>query len=761
MSNYKGPAHSFDESGVCTKCGKKKTADCGEGMTWSYSSATETLTISGSGTVTTASWEELYPQQFIRRVYLPDASGVADGLFAGYLSLESVQVGDNLTTLGKKCFSGCTALKKIILPDGLTAIGDGALCGCTALATIDNRSSAFTVVDDCLLYNKNKTRLIACGGAWNGGTLTVADTVTQIGERALEGVNGLTELRLSPSLKKIGTLAFQSCANLERVYARSSVTTVGSNPFGSDTATVYVSEGCTGWEDHNALGKKLQWASYPGDLSRWTMSLTDTNWAYTGSTRCPGIILSSGSITARNYGSESNFSDYFTCRYTNNTELGLSTDGDAAPTATVTGVGIYYGSQSVPFTIALSAPVVNAPVLGDEGITVSWESVYGADWYQVLRKDDADGTWINLPGAVIGKDSSGEESSKVYSWTDTALLSGHSYTYSVWCYTNDYKTADTSARSRYRSKFKANQPSVLFLSATQQASAELVNGESVRLSWSAVDGAAFYRVLRQDESAEGVTQAEEGTEQGSTGPVYEWVTIAENVTDTQWTDASPNPGKNNVYAIQAVAQGGTESALSALLSVDVPAVPTLVSAVNEGTGVRVKWKKQTGVAKYRVLCKTGSGSWKKVADTTSTSALVKTSNGSSALKSGTTYAFTVRGISSDGKSYTTGGNAEGKSVVFVCAPSLSSAKNAKKQKLNAAWKKVSGVTGYQVQIALNQKFTSGKKTVNLKGAGTLKYTFKSLKKKKTYYVRLRSYKSVSGKTHWSTWSGVKKVAIKK
>jgi hypothetical protein len=120
----------------------------------------------------------------------------------------------------------------------------------------------------------------------------------------------------------------------------------------------------------------------------------------------------------------------------------------------------------------------------------------------------------------------------------------------------------------------------------------------------------------------------------------------------------------------------------------------------------------------------------------------------------------VRCITADGKQYESGYNATGKSQVYVAAPTISSAKNVKKLKLTTKWKKVSGVTGYQLQIALNQSFTSGKKTVKIKGAGTVSNTLTKLKKK-TYWVRLRSYKTVSGKTIYSSWSKVKKVAIKK
>ena len=43
-------------------------------------------------------------------------------------------------------------------------------------------------------------------------------------------------------------------------------------------------------------------------------------------------------------------------------------------------------------------------------------------------------------------------------------------------------------------------------------------------------------------------------------------------------------------------------------------------------------------------------------------------------------------------------------------------------------------------------------TVTVKGAKTVKYALKSLKSKKTYYVRIRAYKKVSGKTYYSGWT---------
>ena len=94
-------------------------------------------------------------------------------------------------------------------------------------------------------------------------------------------------------------------------------------------------------------------------------------------------------------------------------------------------------------------------------------------------------------------------------------------------------------------------------------------------------------------------------------------------------------------------------------------------------------------------------------------------------------------------------------------------KSAKIKKVKAAkkaiaveWKKVSGVKGYQIQVATDKKFKKNKKTVTVKKQKTTKVTVKKLKAKKKYYVRIRTYKTVNGKQVYSSWSKVKTVKTK-
>ncbi len=84
-------------------------------------------------------------------------------------------------------------------------------------------------------------------------------------------------------------------------------------------------------------------------------------------------------------------------------------------------------------------------------------------------------------------------------------------------------------------------------------------------------------------------------------------------------------------------------------------------------------------------------------------------------------------------------------------------KNKKGRKLVVRWNAVKDVKGYQLQYALNKKFKK-KKSVQTKKT---KYTIKKLKKKKTYYIRVRAYKMNGKKKVYGKWSTVKKVKIRK
>ena len=78
------------------------------------------------------------------------------------------------------------------------------------------------------------------------------------------------------------------------------------------------------------------------------------------------------------------------------------------------------------------------------------------------------------------------------------------------------------------------------------------------------------------------------------------------------------------------------------------------------------------------------------------------------------------------------------------------------------WKKPSAarlknIDGYEIQYSTSAKFKTGNKTVTVTKKSTVSKKITKLKAKKKYYVRIRTFKKVSGTKYYSVWSEKKSV----
>ncbi len=81
----------------------------------------------------------------------------------------------------------------------------------------------------------------------------------------------------------------------------------------------------------------------------------------------------------------------------------------------------------------------------------------------------------------------------------------------------------------------------------------------------------------------------------------------------------------------------------------------------------------------------------------------------------------------------------------------------KKQGVTVSWKKVSGAAGYQICYSTSKKWKNKKQKLSRKN----KLIVKKLKKKKTYYFRVRAYRMNGAKKVYGAWSKARKIKIKK
>ncbi len=98
-------------------------------------------------------------------------------------------------------------------------------------------------------------------------------------------------------------------------------------------------------------------------------------------------------------------------------------------------------------------------------------------------------------------------------------------------------------------------------------------------------------------------------------------------------------------------------------------------------------------------------------------------------------------------------------VTLSNKPAKPKATISSKRKATVKWSKVSGATGYQLQISKKSSFKKLVVDKKLKGKSKTKYV-KKLSRKTKYYVRVRAYKKVGKTYYYSGWSSKRKFKTK-
>ena len=204
---------------------------------------------------------------------------------------------------------------------------------------------------------------------------------------------------------------------------------------------------------------------------------------------------------------------------------------------------------------------------------------------------------------------------------------------------------------------------------------------------------------------------------------------------------------------------GTVTRTFTIKANDVKVASTAIKTVeNVSGGVKLTWKKASGVNGYYVYRQTGKGKFVKVKTVKGASSL--SFKDTAAKKNGTKYTYKVRAYKSvSGKTYTSS-YSSAKATCYVSAPKCKSVSNVKGKKMKVVYSKNAKATGYQIQYSVKSSF-KGAKTVKVKGAKNVSKVINKLTKGKKYYVRVRGYKVSGGKTYTSAWSAKKAVSIKK
>lgn len=165
-------------------------------------------------------------------IVIPDTvTRIGSLAFADCSYLTKITIPESVTEIDGQVFSGCTSLETIEIPASCKTLGDEVFYGCTAMKefTVADRSQYFSA-EDGILFNADKTTLVAYPTAKTDNYYKAPDSVTEILMSAFAGCTSLENVDVT-SVITIGDYAFEDCLSLYAVKLSEDLTTVGECAF--------------------------------------------------------------------------------------------------------------------------------------------------------------------------------------------------------------------------------------------------------------------------------------------------------------------------------------------------------------------------------------------------------------------------------------------------------------------------------------------------------------------------------------------------
>ena len=231
---------------------------CGDGLAWNVNPGTGELSITGSGE-------------------MKDYSSYGSGLspfFAYRKLITSVTVAEGVTSLGNEAFYGLGNVKTTVLPHSLTSIGDYAFENCVALETLTLQEKVSRIgrdilrgcrsiqsvsvaeenetysAEDGILYDKQKTELLAVPDSLPQEILRIPGTVKRISEYAARENRHLKGIYVPESVSYIGNYAFDGCLSLKSlVFSGAAPEIIYQRSLNTEGIAIYCSFSNQGWQN--------------------------------------------------------------------------------------------------------------------------------------------------------------------------------------------------------------------------------------------------------------------------------------------------------------------------------------------------------------------------------------------------------------------------------------------------------------------------------------------------------------------------------
>ena len=724
-------------------------------------------------------------------------------------------VPDSVKNIGNGAFSCCGSLISVMIADSVVNIGKGAFSCCTNLMKIDvaeNNANYCSV--NGILFDKNKTKLICYpegkqesaytvpnsvvsigdGAFQNCSSLkdiTIPNSVTHIGDDVFMGCSSLASIKLLDGVRSISAGAFFGCSGLTSVTIPSSVMSIGDSAFYDcgELKEVYYAGSESNWQKievgngnddltnavihYNSVGPTTK------IISTCTINLEQTSYTYDGKAKQPTVTVKDGDTTL------TSGKDY-EVTYADNIDAGTAK-------VTITGNGDYSGTVTKEFTIQKANQALSA--------SISPSNIQVGETAQITASAKTDVSYSSSDTKVAAVSASGVVTAKAVGTVTITITANASENYNEISHTLQVTVTEPQTTKKISDCVVTLQSMSYTYDGTEKkpvvtvkdGNNTLTNGKDYEVAYAnnlnagtarvTVTGKGNYMgtvtmnvIIKKAASvitASNITKATSAKAQkasigakvkGGAKLTYKsnnkYVTVDKK---GQVTIAKKFVGQATI-TINAAATANYNAATKKITVTVNPTGTKLTSVKSTKIGqLTIKWVKNAAVTGYQVQYATsgkfnGAKTLNVKSNKTVTSTLSK-------LKEKQKYYVRIRTYKTVGKVnyYSAWSAAKSATVKGVTAPAavkLTSVKSAKAGELTVKWGKNAKAGGYQLQYATAKNFKSAK-TVAVKKAKTTSTTIKKLTKGKKYYVRIRTYQKVGGKTYYSAWSASKNVTIKK
>lgn len=269
----------------------------------------------------------------------------------------------------------------------------------------------------------------------------------------------------------------------------------------------------------------------------------------------------------------------------------------------------------------------------------------------------------------------------------------------------------------------------------------------LKIEWKKVGNVSGYEVYRNTRS---------------TGTFTKVKTVT-SPTTLSFTNAGLESGTKYYYKVRAYKNVGTKKVYGTFSTVvSATPIPSRVTGVTTRSArydaVELSWNKVNGATAYEIYRSASATSgFTKIRTLIGSSNTTLTNTG---LVSGKTYYYKIRAYRSvyGKKVYGTFSNVVSRKPI-PGKPAIKSVQSTTSKKATVTWSQISGASGYEV-YRCNTKSGTYKRIATVSGGSRLTYTNSGLTSQKTYYYKVRAYRTVNGQKVFGLLSEAKSGKVK-